>query len=84
MKKLTKKEAQAAVEKFFENERLDPAAVKKMKTLAMAHRIRLGSLRKRFCKKCYVDLRLGRVRISKKHKQVVCGVCGTVQRWMLE
>jgi len=83
MKKLGKKEAQEIVQKFFENERLDPAAVKKIKTLAMAHRIRLKEYRKRFCKKCYADLTLGRVRISKTHKQVICGVCGSVNRWAL-
>ena len=84
MKKLSKKEAQEAVQKFFENESLDPASVKKIKTLAMANRIRLKEYRKRFCKKCYADLKLGRVRISKTHKQVLCGICGTANRWALQ
>ena len=84
MKKLSKQEALEAVEKFFDSERLDPASVKKIKTMAMANRIKLGEYRKRFCKKCYVDLRMGQVRISGQRKQVTCGVCGTVQRWKLE
>ncbi|MEK6846916.1 MAG: hypothetical protein AABY16_02005 [Nanoarchaeota archaeon] len=83
MKKLSKKEAQETVQEFFENERLDPAAVKKIKNLAMAHRIKLKEYRKRFCNKCYADLMLGRVRVSKTHKQVICGVCGAVNRWAL-
>ena len=84
MKKLSKKEAQEIVEKFFESERLDPASVKKIKKMAMANRIRLGNYRKRFCKKCCVDLRLGRVRITKTNKQVTCGVCGIVNRWKIK
>lgn len=83
MKKLSRKEAQEAVQKFFNNGRLEPLSVKKMKTLAMAHRIRLKEYRKRFCKKCYVDLKLGRVRVTKTHKQVICGVCGSANRWAL-
>jgi len=83
MKKLSRKEAQETVQKFFENERLDPAAVKKIKTLAMVHRIRLKEYRRSFCKKCYADLKLGRVRVTKMHKQVLCGVCGTANRWAL-
>ncbi len=84
MKKIGKKEAMEAVEEFFENERLDPAAVKKIKNLTMAHRIRLKEYRKRFCKICYADLKLGRVRISKLHKNIICGICGTTNRWTLK
>ncbi len=84
MKKISKKEALEAVEGFFENERIDPVAVKKIKNLAMAHRIRLKECRKKFCKKCYVDLKLGRVRVSKTHKQIICGICGTTNRWTLK
>ncbi len=84
MKKISKKEALEAVEEFFENARLDPAAVKKIKGLAMAHRIRLKEYRKKFCKKCYADLKLGRVRVSKTHKQVICGICGATNRWVMK
>ena len=84
MKKLNKKEAQRVVQEYFENERIDPISMKKIKTLAMAHRIRLKEYRKKFCKKCYADLKLGRVRVSKTHKQVICGVCGMTNRWALK
>ncbi len=84
MKKLSKKEAQEIVQEFFENQRIEPSRVKKIKTLAMNHRIRLGEYRKKFCKKCYVDLTLGTVRLNKKHKQVICGVCGTVNKWIIK
>ncbi|MGV8142494.1 MAG: hypothetical protein ACP5NS_02545 [Candidatus Pacearchaeota archaeon] len=85
MKKLSRKEAQSIVEEFFDNsQRIEPAKVKKMKSFAMTHRIRLGEYRKRFCKKCYVDLSLGRVRLNKKHKQVTCGVCGAINRWAIK
>ena len=85
MKKLSKKEAQEIVQEFFDNsQRIEPSQVKKMKTLAMAHRIRLGEYRKKFCKKCYVNLTLGTVRISKSSKQVICGVCRTINKWIIK
>ncbi len=85
MKKIGRKEAQEIVEEFFDNsQRMEPSKVKKMKSFAMTHRIRLGEYRKRFCKKCYVDLNLGTVRVGKKSKQVICGVCKTVNKWTLK
>lgn len=85
MKKLSKKEAQEIVQEFFDNsQRIEPSQVKKMKTLAMTHRIRLGEYRKKFCKKCYVDLTLGTVKILGKNKKVVCGVCRTINKWIIK
>ena len=84
MKKLSRKEVQEIVQRYFENERIEPSQVKKMKTLAMSHNLRLKEYRKKFCKKCYVDLSLGNVRINNGKKQVVCGVCGTTNRWIIK
>ena len=83
MKEINKKEAQRIIEDHFSKDNLDPNSTKKIKTLAMAHRIRIGEHRKRFCKKCYYDLKDGKVRVSKEHKQITCGKCNSVNRWEL-
>ena len=84
MKNNSKKEAKDAIDLFFKKESLDREEVRKIKSLAMKHRIGLKEYRKRFCKKCYSDLRLGKTRISKKHKQVTCGKCNSINRWKLK
>ena len=85
MKKLNRKDAQVIVQEFFDNsQRIEPSQVKKMKTLAMTHRIRLGEYRKKFCKKCYVDLTLGTVRVNNGSKILTCGVCGTINKWIIK
>ena len=83
MRDLSRKEVLEKIERVFGEKEISSKEVKKIKTIAMAHRIRLKEYRKRFCKKCYVDLKLGRVRVSKTHKQVICGICGTVNRWKI-
>lgn len=84
MKKLSKTETENLVQNFFENKRIDSVAVKKIKNMAMANRVRLKQYRKLFCKKCCVDLNLGRVRIKNSQKKVICGICGTTNRWSLK
>ncbi len=83
MKELSKKEAQKIIEDYFSKDNLDSKETKKIKKFAMAHRIRLGNYRKRFCKKCYSDLKFGKTRISKGYKQITCK-CGIVNRWKLD
>jgi len=84
MKEISKKEAQRIIEDYFLQDKIDPNLTKKIKTLAMAHRIRLGDRRKRFCKKCFNDLGFGKVRVSKDYKQITCLKCGIVNRWKLK
>jgi len=84
MKETSKKEVQKIIEDYFTKNELDSNSTKKIKTLAMVHRIRLGNYRKRFCKKCFNDLRLGKTRISKMYKQITCLKCGIVNRWKLK
>jgi len=80
--KLSRAEAKEKIDKFFSRkEELDPKYVKKIKRLAMKHNIKLGKYRKSFCKKCYTDLRKGKVRIAKTHKVVECKNCGERNRF---
>ncbi len=81
MEHMTKKEAEIKIRKFFEKNSIEAKEVKKIKKLTMRHRIRLKDDRKRFCKKCYSDLRNGKIRINKKYKQVICKKCNTLNRW---
>ena len=85
--KLTKKEAQEKIKEFFnQKEELDSKYVKKMKRLAMRHNIKLGIFRRRFCKKCFSDLKhnSGKIRITKTHKIVECGRCGFRNGWRID
>lgn len=84
MEKLTKKEAEDEIKEFFKNiKNKQPNEIKKIKRLAMKHNIKLGKLRKRFCKKCYsMDLKVKKVK--NKVKTVECRNCGSVFRWKLK
>lgn len=73
--KLSKKEAEQKLGDFFEASKLDSKDVKKIKKLAMKHNIKLGNYRKRFCKKCFSDLRNGKIRTSKLYKTIECANC---------
>ena len=88
MKKVfSKKEAQEKIKEFFsEGGELEPRYVKKMKRLAMKYNIKLGIYRRRFCKKCYVDLKHnhGEIRITKTNKIVECKKCGFRNRWKID
>lgn len=84
MKKLIKSEAEQEIKDFFKNLKdKQPRDIKKIKRLAMKHNIKLGSLRKKFCKKCYsTDLRVKS--IKNKMKTVECENCGKISRWKLK
>jgi RNase P subunit RPR2 len=83
-KKLNKKEALKKVDDFFKSNRLDAKDIKKIKRFCMSYNIKLGVYRKRFCKKCFSDLRICKVKISKNYKTVKCEKCGMENRWRLE
>ena len=83
MKKLGKIEAKDEIEKFFKNlKNQSPNEIKKMKRVAMKHNIKLGPLKKKFCKKCFSpDLKVKS--IKNKVKTIECKNCGTISRWKL-
>lgn len=70
---------------FLRRDELEPEEVKKMKRLAMKHRIRLGEKRRRFCSECFSDLKFNtkKTRVTKTHKIVECGKCGKVSKWKI-
>lgn len=84
MKKLTKIEAQEKIKDFFETAKHSEIETKKIKKLAMHYNIKLGKLRKRFCKKCYSSLDNASVRIRNKTKIAKCKKCGHVSRWKIK
>ncbi len=86
MKKLRKKEALFEIKKFFSDiKNKKPKEIKKIKRLAMHHNIKLGSLRKKFCKKCFsVFPQNAKIRIKNGKKTVKCKICGSIFRWKLK
>ncbi len=80
-KTFSKKEAEEKIEEFFKRDNLKVKDTKKIKRLAMSYNLKLEEYKKRFCKKCFADLRGGKVRIGKRFKIVVCGSCGFGNRW---
>lgn len=84
MKKLTKPEAEREIKEFFKNLKdREPRELKKIKRLAMKHNIKLGALKKRFCRKCY-SINLAVKRIKGKIKVIECKNCGSISRWKLK
>lgn len=84
MKDLSRLEAKERIGNYFSKESIDSKSTKKMMKLAMKYRIRLKDERKRFCKKCYSDIKKGKTNISKNYKKVICPSCNYVNRWNIE
>lgn len=82
--KLSRTEAKERIEEFFEKNDFKPEEVKKIKRFAMRYNIKLGEYRKKFCKKCYANLRDGKIRIKDKTKEVECRKCGYLNRWKIK
>jgi RNase P subunit RPR2 len=74
-KKISRKEAQQTIEKFFEKDSFTSEELKKIKKIAMSQRIKLTDYRKMFCQKCLSQLK-GRIRVTGTHKTVECESCG--------
>lgn len=85
MKKMTKTETEKEIKNFFYR-KLSPEEIKKIKRLAMAHQIKLGSLRKKFCKKCFslFNSKNSEIRIKNRMKSIKCRNCGYVNRWKIK
>jgi len=84
MKKLSKTEAEEEIKEFFEKiQTKTPKKIKKIKRLAMRHNIKLGELRKKFCKKCFSP-RLKIIGVKNKIKRIKCEYCKNVARWKMK
>ncbi|MDO8623513.1 MAG: hypothetical protein Q7R52_04670 [archaeon] len=83
MNKLSKSETEKEIKEFFEDiNKKSPKEIKKIKKLAMRYNLKLGSLRKKFCKKCY-STRLKTLNIKRGIKKVQCEKCKSIFRWKL-
>jgi len=79
-KEMSRNEAREKIEEFFNQKDFKPEEVKKIKRLAMKHRIRLREERKKFCKRCLAQLR-GKTRVAKVYKSVECEKCGFLNKF---
>ncbi len=84
MKKLSKEEAKKRIIGFFKDIKgKNPKEIKKIKRIAMSHNIKLGNLKKQFCKTCF-STRLKVKGIKNKIKTVECRECGNIARWKIK
>ena len=84
MEKTKKTEAKKQIQDFFTGiKNKSPKQVKKIKRLAMRHKVSLKDLRKHFCKKCLMPYKNPKIRIKNEIKSVTCENCGYVNRWKL-
>ena len=74
------------ISKFFlDIKNKNPEEIRKIKKLSMRFSLKLGELRKKFCKKCLHPYS-GREKIiiKKDMKSVECGNCGNINRWKIK
>jgi len=87
MKKQGKKQAEEKIRGFFANlSNKKPEDARKIKRLAMHNKIKLGALRKKFCKKCYsiFNAKNSQTRIKNGFKRVKCLNCSYASRWRMK
>lgn len=84
-KKLSKKETEKEIYNIFSSDPT-PKQIKKAKKLAMSKNIKLGNLRKKYCKKCYNFFKPSniQIRIKKNIKLIKCKNCGYISRYKLK
>lgn len=82
MKKMSKSEAQEKIKSFFEKESFSSEEMKKIRRLAMKHKIRLKDHKKMFCNHCLSPLK-GKIRVTATHKTIVCEFCKKPNRFKI-
>jgi RNase P subunit RPR2 len=85
MVKLSKTETKKEIKKFFSDIKdKNPKEIKKIKRIAMRHKIPLKEKRKLFCKKCLNPFSgKEKVRIKNNKKIVECEFCEYISRWKI-
>jgi RNase P subunit RPR2 len=84
MKKLIKKQAENEIKEFFKNiGKKTSKEIRKIKRLAMHHNIKLGKLRRKFCKYCYSP-KLRTKSVKRGIKTIQCESCGRISRWKVK
>lgn len=82
--KSSKQETEKKINELFSHNP-SPKEIKKTKKLAMSKNIKLGNLRKKFCKKCYslFNSKNSKIRVKKGFKIIKCK-CGYASRYKLK
>jgi predicted Zn finger-like uncharacterized protein len=82
--KLSRQEIQKKISKTF-SQTPSQKQIKKIKQLAMSKNIKLGPLKKKFCKKCFTFFtpNNSQIRIKKPIKKIKCKNCNHVSRYKL-
>jgi len=86
LKKTLKQETQEQINEIFSTKPFpSQKQIKKAKQLAMSKNIKLGNLKKKFCKKCFTFFtpNSSEVRIKKPMKMIRCKDCGNVSRFKM-
>lgn len=85
LKSLSKKETEELIKKTFD-ENPSKEKLKNLKRLAMSKNIKIGGMRKKFCKKCYslFTTNNSEIRIKKPYKRIKCKNCGYIMRYKLK
>jgi RNase P subunit RPR2 len=80
-KDISKIEAKEKIDNFFSKiGSKSPKQIKKIKRIAMKHRISLKNDKKLFCKKCLTPYAFPKIRIKNKMKIIECNNCGKITR----
>ena len=82
--KFSKQEIEDKIKQVF-SKKSTPSEIKKIKKLAMSKNIKLGNLRKKFCKKCYVlfNSKNSETRLKKGNKIIKCKNCKYISRYKI-
>ncbi len=84
-KTISKTEAKKQIEEFFENiQDKSLKDVKKIKKLAMTHKIPLKDKRKLFCNKCMSPHKNASIRVKNGLIRINCGECGHTNKWKIK
>lgn len=83
--KLSKKEIEEQIKKIF-SKKSKPEEIKKLKRLVMSENIKLGILKRKFCKKCYslFDSKSSEIRVKKGFKIIKCKNCKNIRKWKIK
>ena len=81
-----KQEIEDKIKSVFEKANPSQQEIKKIKKLAASKNIKLGELRKKFCKKCFAFFngKNSEIRIKHGNKIIKCKKCGCVNRYKLK
>ena len=84
-KKLSKQEVQQQIQKIFSLKTPTQEQIKKAKKLASSKNIKLGNLKRKFCKKCFTFFTTNnsKIRIKKPFKIIKCKHCNYISRYKL-